>query len=77
MYIVGDKTLARTFVWKQKMEKDYDMSKLSEDQIKDKLSDIISSIERLKDQRKKKEQEKIKLEEEKNRLSKERQQENY
>ena len=37
------------------MEKDYDMSKLSEDQIKDKLGDIISSIERLKDQRKKKE----------------------
>ena len=38
---------------------------------------MITSIERLKEQRKKKELEKIKLEEEKNRLSKERQQENY
>jgi hypothetical protein len=51
----GDKSLARTFVWKQKMERDSEISRLSEDQIREKLSEIISSIEKLKDQRKKKE----------------------
>lgn len=69
----GDKTLARTFVWKQKMERNQEIDKMSEGEIQDKLKEIIGSIEKLKEQRKKKEQEKIKLEEEKNRLSKERQ----
>ena len=47
----GDKDLARTFIWKQKLERDptFDPELSSEEQLREKLNEMITSIERLKE----------------------------